>query len=299
MYATSWHASGVGDAKIYGSGDYAMRLWLDPDKIAALGMTAGDVVEAVREQNVGLGRSTRCAAQPLGKRLPPVHQCAGRLVTEEEFGDVIVKTGSQGQVTRLRDVARVEMDASSYSLMSLLNNKPAVAISVLEAPGANAIEISDQVRAKMDELAKRFPEGVEWSVEYDSTVFVRQSIKAVVNTLLEAIGLVVLVVILFLQTWRASIIPLLAVPVSVVGTFAVLLMLGFSINTLTLLDSCLPSGSWWTTRSWWWKTSSATSPKGWRRWLRPIRPCAKSVAPSSPSRWCCARYSCLWHSCPA
>ena len=170
---------------------------------------------------------------------------------------------------------------------------------VLEAPGANAIEISDQVRAKMDELAKRFPEGVEWSVEYDSTVFVRQSIKAVVNTLLEAIGLVVLVVILFLQTWRASIIPLLAVPVSVVGTFAVLLMLGFSINTLTLLDSCLPSGSWWTTRSWWWKTSSATSPKGWRRWLRPIRPCAKSVAPSSPSRWCCARYSCLWHSCPA
>ncbi|WP_033051139.1 efflux RND transporter permease subunit, partial [Pseudomonas sp. Ant30-3] len=127
----------------------------------------------------------------------------GRLVTEEEFGDVIVKTGSQGQVTRLRDVARVEMDASSYSLMSLLNNKPAVAISVFEAPGANAIEISDQVRAKMDELAKRFPEGVEWSVEYDSTVFVRQSIKAVVNTLLEAIGLVVLVVILFLQTWRA------------------------------------------------------------------------------------------------
>ncbi|WP_033051124.1 efflux RND transporter permease subunit, partial [Pseudomonas sp. Ant30-3] len=113
---------------------------------------------------------------------------------------------------------------------------------VFEAPGANAIEISDQVRAKMDELAKRFPEGVEWSVEYDSTVFVRQSIKAVVNTLLEAIGLVVLVVILFLQTWRASIIPLLAVPVSVVGTFAVLLMLGFSINTLTLFGLVLAIG---------------------------------------------------------
>ena len=234
---------GVGDAKIYGSGDYAMRLWLDPDKIAALGMTAGDVVEAVREQNVQVSAGQLGAPpNPSGSDFLLSINAQGRLVTEEEFGDVIVKTGSQGQVTRLRDVARVEMDASSYSLMSLLNNKPAVAISVLEAPGANAIEISDQVRAKMDELAKRFPEGVEWSVEYDSTVFVRQSIKAVVNTLLEAIGLVVLVVILFLQTWRASIIPLLAVPVSVVGTFAVLLMLGFSINTLTLFGLVLAIG---------------------------------------------------------
>ncbi|HCW1140471.1 TPA: efflux RND transporter permease subunit, partial [Pseudomonas aeruginosa] len=234
---------GVGDATINGSGDYAMRLWLDPDKIAALGMTAGDVVEAVREQNVQVSAGQLGAPpNPSGSDFLLSINAQGRLVTEEEFGDVIVKTGSQGQVTRLRDVARVEMDASSYSLMSLLNNKPAVAISVFEAPGANAIEISDQVRAKMDELAKRFPEGVEWSVEYDSTVFVRQSIKAVVNTLLEAIGLVVLVVILFLQTWRASIIPLLAVPVSVVGTFAVLLMLGFSINTLTLFGLVLAIG---------------------------------------------------------
>jgi multidrug efflux pump len=234
---------GVGDAKIIGSGDYAMRLWLDPDKIAALGMTAGDVVEAVREQNVQVSAGQLGAPpNPSGSDFLLSINAQGRLVTEEEFGDVIVKTGSQGQVTRLRDVARVEMDASSYSLMSLLNNKPAVAIPVFQAPGANAIEVSDQVRAKMDELAKRFPEGVEWSVEYDSTVFVRQSIKAVVNTLLEAIGLVVLVVILFLQTWRASIIPLLAVPVSVVGTFAVLLMLGFSINTLTLFGLVLAIG---------------------------------------------------------
>ena len=148
---------GVGDAKIYGSGDYAMRLWLDPDKIAALGMTAGDVVEAVREQNVQVSAGQLGAPpNPSGSDFLLSINAQGRLVTEEEFGDVIVKTGSQGQVTRLRDVARVEMDASSYSLMSLLNNKPAVAISVLEAPGANAIEISDQVRAKMDELAKHY-----------------------------------------------------------------------------------------------------------------------------------------------
>ncbi len=155
----------------------------------------------------------------------------GRLQTEEEFGDIIVKTGADGEVTRLRDIARIELGAADYALRSLLNNKPAVALPIFQAPGSNAIEISDDVRETMDELKKNMPEGVDYSIVYDPTQFVRASIEAVVHTLLEAIALVVLVVILFLQTWRASIIPLLAVPVSVVGTFAV-------HAPVRLLDQC-------------------------------------------------------------
>ncbi|MEI2416840.1 multidrug efflux RND transporter permease subunit [Orrella sp. JC864] len=234
---------GVGDAQLFGSGDYSMRLWLDPDKIAALGMTAGEVLAAVREQNVQVSAGQLGAPpNPAGSDFLLSINAKGRLATEEEFGEIVIKSGPQGQVTRLRDVARVELGASDYSLRALLNNEQAVAIPIFEAPGANAIEVSNQVRAKMQELAQRFPEGVQWSVEYDPTIFVRDSIKAVVTTLLEAVLLVVLVVVLFLQTWRASIIPLLAVPVSIVGTFAVLLALGFSINTLTLFGLVLAIG---------------------------------------------------------
>ncbi len=233
---------GVGDARLFGAGDYSMRLWLDPDRIAARGMTASDVINAVREQNVQVSAGQLGAPPNPGSDFLLSINAQGRLVTEEEFGDIVVKAGEQGQLTRLRDVARVELGASDYALRALLNNEQAVAIPIFESPGANAIEVSDQVRAKMAELAKSFPPGVEWSVVYDPTVFVRDSIKSVIVTLLEAVLLVVLVVILFLQTWRASIIPLLAVPVSIVGTFAVLLMLGFSINTLTLFGLVLAIG---------------------------------------------------------
>ncbi|MGH8574720.1 MAG: efflux RND transporter permease subunit, partial [Gammaproteobacteria bacterium] len=166
----------------------------------------------------------------------------GRLVTEDEFADIVIKTGATGDITRLKDVARLELGANEYALRSLLNNQQAVAVVIFQAPGSNAIELSDNVRAKMRELDPFFPKGVEWKVVYDPTVFVRDSIKAVIETLLEATLLVVMVVILFLQTWRASIIPLLAVPVSIIGTFAVLLMLGFSINTLTLFGLVLAIG---------------------------------------------------------
>ena len=233
---------GVGDARLFGAGDYAMRLWLDPDKIASRGMTAGDVLAAVREQNVQVSAGQLGAPPNPGSDFLLSINAQGRLTTEEEFADIVVKTGNDGQLTRLRDVARVELGASDYALRALLNNEQAVAIPIFESPGANAIDVSDQVRAKMAELAVNFPKGVEWSVVYDPTVFVRDSIKSVVTTLLEAVLLVVLVVILFLQTWRASIIPLLAVPVSIVGTFAVLLMLGFSINTLTLFGLVLAIG---------------------------------------------------------
>ncbi|HET9693925.1 MAG TPA: efflux RND transporter permease subunit, partial [Steroidobacteraceae bacterium] len=234
---------GVGNAQLWGSGDYAMRVWLDPDKIAARGLTAGDVVRAIREQNV------QVSAGQLGAEPTPTASdflvsinAQGRLETEEEFGQIVIESGLDGEIVRLADVARLELGAGDYTLRSLLDNKDAVAIGIFEAPGANAIGVSDAVRARMAELATRFPEGVAYEVVYDPTVFVRDSIKAVVKTLLEAVLLVVLVVILFLQTWRASIIPLLAVPVSVVGTFAALHVLGFSINTLSLFGLVLAIG---------------------------------------------------------
>jgi multidrug efflux pump len=234
---------GVGQIGIWGGGEYAMRIWLDPQKVAQRGLSAGDVVRAVRGENV------QAAAGVVGASpaLPGVDRqlsvnAQGRLASEEEFGDVIVKAGSEGAVTRLRDVARLELGAADYSLRSLLNNDPAVGIGVFQAPGSNALEISAQVRATMAEIARTMPEGVEYRIAYDPTQFVRASIQSVVQTLLEAIALVVLVVILFLQTWRASIIPLLAVPVSVVGTFAVLHLLGFSINALSLFGLVLAIG---------------------------------------------------------
>jgi multidrug efflux pump len=235
--------AGVGEVWVFGAGDYSMRIWLDPDKAAARNLTAGDVLRAVREQNV------QVSAGQLGA--PPTPNpsdfllsinAQGRLVTEEEFGEIVVATGAGGEITRLRDVARLELGASEYALRSLLDNQQAVAIPIFQAPGSNAIELSDNVRARMAELEKTFPDGVEYTVVYDPTVFVRDSIRSVVTTLLEAVLMVVLVVILFLQTWRASLIPLLAVPVSIVGTFAVLLLLGFSINTLTLFGLVLAIG---------------------------------------------------------
>ena len=234
---------GVGQALIFGGGDYSMRIWLDPDQVAARAMTAGDIVRAIREQNVQVSAGAIGAPpQPGARDFTLSIHAEGRLVTEEQFGDIVLKTGTNGQITRLRDVARIELGASEYALRSLLNNQPAVAVVIFQAPGSNAIEISDDVRAKMAELERFFPEGLKWDVVYDPTVFVRDSIKAVITTLLEAVLLVVLVVILFLQTWRASIIPLLAVPVSIIGTYAVLLALEFSINTLTLFGMVLAIG---------------------------------------------------------
>ena len=235
--------AGVGDALIFGAGDYAMRVWLDPAKIAGRGLTAGDVVAAIRGQNIQVSAGQVGAPpQATASAFTLSLNAKGRLVTEQEFGDIVVKTGSNGEVTQLRDIARIELGAAEYALRSLLNNRQAVAIPIMQSPGANAIELSDHVRAKMAELARRFPPDLTWQVVYDPTVFVRGSINAVVATLLEAVALVVIVVVLFLQTWRASLIPLLAVPVSIIGTFAVLSLLGFSINTLTLFALVLAIG---------------------------------------------------------
>ncbi len=234
---------GVGEVGLFGSGNYAMRIWLDPQKVAQRNMTASDVVQAIREQNVQVAAGI-IGASPNAKSVPLQLSvnAQGRLKTEEEFGAIILKTSSDGGITRLSDVARIEMAASEYGLRSLLDNKAAVAIPIFQAPGANALAISDAVREAMQELKADFPESVTYDIVYDPTQFVRSSIHAVVTTLLEAIGLVVLVVILFLQTWRASIIPLLAVPVSIIGTFALMLGFGYSINALSLFGMVLAIG---------------------------------------------------------
>ena len=234
---------GIGQVMLFGSGEYAMRIWLNPDKVAELGMTADEVVAAIRNQNL------QVAAGSIGG--PPYNDgvvlqrpisIQGRLSTPEEFGAVIIKRDATGTITRLRDVARIELDAQQYALRSLLDNKPAVAIPIFAAPGANALQISHDVRASMAEISKSFPEGLDYSIVYDPTVFVSDSIKAVIQTLLEAIGLVVIVVIVFLQTWRAALIPLLAVPVSIIGTFSLMLAFGFSINVLSLFGLILAIG---------------------------------------------------------
>jgi multidrug efflux pump len=234
---------GVGQVQIFGSGDYAMRVWIDPEKLEARGLTAADVITAITEQNAqvaagGIGQEPQKSAADLALTV----NTNGRLIDEEEFSRIVVKTGSHGENVLLRDVARIELAASDYSLRSLLNNKAAVALPIFQLPGSNAIELSDNVRKAMAELKRDFPEGLDYNIVYDPTVFVRHSIEAVVHTLLEALVLVVIVVIVFLQTWRASIIPLVAVPVSLIGTFAVMLALGFSINALSLFGLVLAIG---------------------------------------------------------
>ena len=234
---------GVGQILQWGSGDYAMRVWLDPHKVAERNLSANDIVRSIRQENVQAAAGV-IGASPAPDRidLQLTVNAQGRLQSEEEFADIIVKAEPGGAVTRLRDVARVELGASEYALRSLLDNKPAAAIGVFAAPGSNALQISDRVRATMADIKKTMPEGVDYEIVYDPTQFVRASIKAVIRTLLEATALVVLVVILFLQTWRASIIPLVAVPVSIVGTFSLLYLFGFSINALSLFGLVLAIG---------------------------------------------------------
>ncbi|HLU76517.1 MAG TPA: multidrug efflux RND transporter permease subunit [Burkholderiales bacterium] len=234
---------GMGQTLVFGGGDYAMRVWLDPQKVAARNLTASDVANAIREQNLQVAAGV-VGAPPVadGTEFQLSINARGRLTTEEEFGNIIVATSPDGRITRLRDIARIELGAGDYALRSLLNNKPAVAIGVFQAPGSNAIALSNEVRETMERLKADFPHGVDYDIVYDPTRFVQKSIEAVIWTLLEAIVLVVLVVIVFLQTWRASIIPLAAVPVSIVGTFALLLWFGFSINTLTLFGLVLAIG---------------------------------------------------------
>ncbi len=233
---------GVGDVLVWGAGEYSMRIWLDPSSVATRGLTASDIVAALREQNVQVAAGSVGQQPNADSAFQVTVNTLGRLSTEEQFGEIVVKTGEDGQVTRLRDVARVSLGADGYTLRSLLNGESAPALQIIQSPGANAIDVSTAVRAKMQELQCGFPQDIEYRIAYDPTVFVRASLQSVAITLLEAVLLVVIVVVLFLQTWRASIIPLVAVPVSLVGTFALMHIFGFSLNTLSLFGLVLSIG---------------------------------------------------------
>ena len=234
---------GVGNVTIFGARDYSMRIWLDPEKVAARNLTANDVVDAIREQNV------QVAAGIIGQ--PPMTSgvpfqftvnAQGRLVDEEQFGDIVIKTGPDGQVTRVRDVARVELAARDYSMDSKLDGQPNASLGIFQLPGSNSIETSDAVHATMERLKQSFPPGLDYRIVFDTTGYTRESIRAVLDTLVEAMLLVVLVVVIFLQSWRASIIPLLAVPVSLIGTFGAMAAMGFSLNNLSLFGLVLAIG---------------------------------------------------------
>ncbi len=235
--------AGVGQVHIFGAGDYAMRIWLNPDKINERNLNATDVINAIRSQNVQISTGT-IGGPPYtdGATIQLPITAKGRLSSPEEFNNIIIKRDENGVVTRLADVARVELAAQQYSIQSLLDNKEAAGIAIFAMPGSNALEIAKNVRATMEEVKETLPAGISYDIVYDPTKFVNDSIEAVIHTLLEAVLLVVLVVIIFLQTWRASIIPLLAVPISIVGTFAFLLIMGFSINVLSLFGLILAIG---------------------------------------------------------
>jgi The (Largely Gram-negative Bacterial) Hydrophobe/Amphiphile Efflux-1 (HAE1) Family len=235
--------SGVGDVMVFGAQDYSMRIWLRPDRMAQLGITTSDIAAAVRSQNAqnAAGKIGQEPA-PAGQMLVYTVTAKGRLLTPEQFGDIIIRASGAEGVLRLKDVARVELAAYSYDQTATVDGQPSVALGVFLQTGANALDVAERVKGKLEELKGRFPSGVDYMIPYDTTRFVSASIDAVLMTLLEAALLVVAVVFIFLQNWRATLIPMVAVPVSLIGTFAGLYLFGFSINTLTLFAMVLAIG---------------------------------------------------------
>ncbi len=234
---------GVGGIRIFGGRDYSMRIWLDPNRLAAVGMTSTEVVNAISAQNVQVAGGT--LAEPPVKTDQAFQiklQLLGRLTKPDEFGDIIIRTGADGRITRLKDVARIELGALSYLTNGYLDGRRAVVIAVTQLPGSNALATAKDIKAAMAEMAKDFPEGIEHQIIYNPTDFIAQSIEELIKTIFEAVLLVVIVIIVFLQSWRATIIPLVAIPVSLIGTFAVMAALGFSINNLTLFGLVLAVG---------------------------------------------------------
>ncbi|HEX6363652.1 MAG TPA: efflux RND transporter permease subunit, partial [Albitalea sp.] len=233
---------GVQSVTVWGSGEYSLRVWLDPDRMVAHGLTAGDVVAAIREQNMQVAAGSVGQPPDVRSALQLPLSVTGRLTSVEAFGDIVLRTGPNGEQLKLKSVARIEIGASQYALRSLLDNQPAVALQIVQDPAASALQVAASVREAMQALQKDFPQGIEHRVAYDPTLFVRASIANVVQTLAEAMVLVVLVVLLFLQSWRASLIPIAAVPVSLVGTLAVMHVAGFTLNTLSLFGLVLSIG---------------------------------------------------------
>ncbi len=234
---------GVGDVLPFGLREYSMRIWLDPERMAHLALTPGDVLAALREQNVQVASGVLGQAPvPQGQEFQITVNTLGRLWDPEQFDNVILKTGADGRVVQLKDVARTELGARDYTVNSYLNNETAVALVISQRPGSNALATSDGVEAAMEEMSKNFPEGLEYRIVYNPTIFVRESIESVIHTLFEAVFLVVIVVLVFLQNWRASVVPLLAIPISLIGTMAAMAAFGFSLNMLSLFGLVLAIG---------------------------------------------------------
>lgn len=234
---------GVGDATIFGSRDYSMRVWLQPDRLAQLGLTPADVAEAIKEQNAQFAAGS-VGSRPTGEvELKYTVTTLGRLTDIDQFGDIILRANPDGTILRLRDVARIELGSKAYRVDSKITGDPSVAMGIYLAPGANALDTAERVHDKMEELAQNFPESIVYSLPYDTTTFVRISVEEVRQTLIEAFLLVSLIIFLFLQDWRATVIPILAVPVSIIGAFAGMQALGFSINTLTMFGLVLAIGT--------------------------------------------------------
>jgi len=234
---------GVGDVQLFGARDYGMRIWIDPGRAATLNLTAGEIVAALRAQNVQV--ASGAIGQPpysRGEAFQVGVEMQGRLTDPKQFADIVIRTDPDGRQVRVSDVARVELGAQDYAINTYLSGKPTVVIAVMQRPGSNALAAAEAVKAEMDALSKGFPKGLEYSVIYNPTEFISQSIDAVYHTLGEAMILVVLVILIFLQNWRAAVIPIVAIPVSLVGTFAVLAALGYSLNTLSLFGLVLAIG---------------------------------------------------------
>lgn len=234
---------GIGDIQIFGAAEYAMRIWLDPDKIANLDMTAGEVVAALRSQNVQIASGTLNTLPSGSQSAFEINiQTQGKLVTTEQFENVIIKSDGDGRIVQLKDIGRVELGAQNYATKGYLGKEPAIAMPIFQQPGGNALETSAEIKSKMVELSKNFPEDLEYKIAYNPTEFIQKSVDEVYRTIFEAVILVVLVILLFLQSWRAAIIPILAIPVSLIGTFAVMQAIGFSLNNLTLFGLVLAIG---------------------------------------------------------
>ena len=250
---------GVGSITVFGARDFAMQVWLDPNRLQSLGLTAADVTLALQGQNIQV-------ASGILNQPPVPNQLAfqvavrtlGRLSDPVEFGNIVVKQ-TQNAVVRIKDVARVELTGQDYSSSSYLGRNPSVALAVFQRPGSNALTTGNSIRSTTAELAKSFPEGMQYTIIYDPTQFIRQSVDAVIETIFEAVILVVLVIVLFLQTWRAAVIPIVAIPISLIGTFFMMSLFGFTSTTCRCSASCSRSASWSTTPSSWSRMSSAIS----------------------------------------
>src|SRR5471032_2980693 len=275
-----------------------MRIWLDPAKLNNYQLTPGDVASAISAQNVQVS-SGQLGGLPAvaGQQLNATIVGKTRLQTAEQFGNIFLKVSRDGAQVRLRDVATVSLGAENYSTDAQFNGKPASGLAIKLSAGANALDTAKAIRATVSQLEPFFPPGMKVVYPYDTTPVTKESISGVIHTLGEAIILVFLVMYLFLQNFRATIITTMTVPVVLLGTFGILAAAGFTINTLTMFGMILPSACWWTMPSWWWKTSSGSWPRKNSR-PRPRRknPWSRSRAHWSVSRWCCRRFCCQWRS---